>query len=45
MFRSREDTKVQEVRVKEEINLLQEDKERDELLVQTLHVNYLIILS
>ncbi len=42
MFRRREDTKVQEVRVKEEINLLQEDKERDELL-QNLHVNYLIL--
>jgi hypothetical protein len=41
MFRNRKDTQVQEVRVNEEIN--QEEKGGDALL-QTLHVNYLIII-
>jgi hypothetical protein len=41
MFRNRKDTQVQEVRINEEIN--QEDKGGDALL-QTLHVNYLIVI-
>lgn len=38
MFCNREDTQAQEIRVKEEVSLLQEDKEDGELL-QILNVN------
>ena len=44
MFRNREDIQVQEVRLNEEINLLQDDNGRDELL-QTFHANYSINCS